>query len=192
MNPGTIRLLKVMIAAVLCIAALKNAWDHRDNSGPFEGLSHILRFGLVALVLVLSFWSDRREMRPHGRYLLTSIGMGTLLGLIGLRAWTAWNTSSPTLIRAGQFVDFNGSSLDLKVDGRYRYCDIVFGETCCWGEYTIVGDRIHLVSDDGCKQGDLLFRTCTRDSVRQCLHWEKDDTDLYDMWVHEDRRVPVE
>lgn len=144
---------------------------------------------LLFILLVIVVKMDMNDHRAAGSIRAFS-GSAVVLG--GIICGTAILVSArsdaniPILIRAGQFQDFNGSSLELRTDGTYRYCDIVFNESCCKGRYALKGDTISLSSKNGCREGILVIGACDAEPSRTCLRWTNDQ--LPEMWMQEDHR----
>jgi hypothetical protein len=175
----------------VCAVALVGEWKGLSSKGPFDGVLTWLKAGALVVVLVLTYVADRRDARafpsrwPYATFMLAG---AALISFAGIRAWGNHLDSLPCSIRAGQFQDFNGTSLDLLLNGDYRYCDVGIGETCCSGTWRMSGDTILLASGEGCRQGTLVIRECSADASRKCLCWLHEQHMSTEMWILDDSR----
>lgn len=181
--------LKHFLAVLLALGII--ALCVRASDALFIALLAPWLLVIPVVILVVVMRMDIEDHHATGGYRAFS-GTGVILAgaLCGaaLIAVLRTNGNIPVVIRAGQFQDFNGSSLALRVDGTYRFCDIVFDESCCTGRYEMKGDTIVLRSRGGCREGVLIVTTCGADPSRTCLCWTTHL--LPEMWVHEDHRTP--
>ncbi len=185
------RPLKWALVLGLCAVILTGAVKGLSSKGPLEGFTVWLTAGILVGMLVLTFFADRRDARllpSRSAYLTSGVAAFALMSFAGIHAWTVYRDGMPCLIKAGQFQDFNGTSLKLLLNGNYRYCDVGLGETCCSGTWRVGGDTILLAGDDGCVQGTMLIRPCSADTSRTCVCWVSEHASGPEMWILEDNR----
>lgn len=187
-----LRPLKYALVFAVCAVILHSAWTERDLHGAWPEVITTLQAVALIVIALLAFWADRGDARHFPMrlpYLTSILAAVSLLAFGGIKAVAALKDATPAVVKAGQFEDFNGTSLDLKTDGRYRFCDVVFGERCCWGTYVLRGDTVVLSSTDDCKQGTLVFGHCAADGTKTCLRWVKPANGEAELRVHEDHRT---
>jgi len=188
MKDSPISVLKHAVVILLCLVLISTSWHGEDQL--FGALIRYTRWsawGLMILVVGLIELTGYKKSKSYRAFSATGILLATGLLMIGIERWTEsqWR-SKPIIMGAGQFQDFNGSSLSLYSDGSYRYCDIVFDELCCTGQFTMKGDTVLLTNGSDCKQGGLVIVRCSADTTRRCLHWL--ESNLPEMWLHKDNR----
>lgn len=185
------RPLKWAVVIGLCAVILAGELKGLSSKGPFEGFTVWLAAGILVCILVLTVIADRRDARQftsRSSYAMSAVAALALMSFAGIRAWTVYRDGLPFLIKAGQFQDFNGTSLNLLLNGDYKYCDIGLGETCCSGTWRVSGDTILLAGEGACAQGTMIIRACSADTSRKCLCWIDELQKETEMWVLEDNR----
>ncbi len=185
------RPLKWALVIGLCAVIIAGELKGQSSKGPFEGLTALLTAGVLVCIVVLAFIADRRDARlfpARWAYASSLFAAASLLLFAGIRAWAAHRDGLPRFIRAGQFQDFSGTSLDLLANGDYEYCDVGLGETCCSGTWRMTGDTIQLTGEGACTQGTMVIRTCRADTTRKCLCWIDGHRTDPEMWLLEDNR----
>lgn len=186
-----LRPLKYAFVVGVAVIILAGTWRTRNEHLAFATFFDVLRIVVLLVIALLAFWADRQDARRASvpwPYSASVMAGAAVLVFAAIKGHTAWNDSRPDLVRAGQFQDFNGSSLELKTDGHYRYCDIVLGETCCWGTYTLHNDTVELVSSEGCRSGTLVFMDHSVNGPGPWLRWTNEGDSTLEMRVLEDHR----
>lgn len=176
--------LKFGLATVLALVALAASFD--AGWLPWWRLYiWLLPFPVVLVITV--FLMDRNDFRRSGSWRSfggSAIILFALLVASGALLWQQQPTSTGLVLEAGQFVDFNGCSLELRDDGTYRYCDLGIGERCCSGRYVLHGHDLLLESKGNCRAGRLVVSPCTWDSTQRCLRWQGGSAHLPELRIH--------
>ena len=185
------RPLKIVLVVGICAIILHGEFSRIDHVSVFSDTLTGISGLALACVALFSFLWDRRDasyLPARWPFISSAIAAIAACCWLGLNAWLALRDPEVVVLRAAQFQDFNGTSLYLMENGRYRYCDVVFSETCCAGTWTGLGDTLVLLSHDGCEQGSLVIQPCRTDSTKRCLCWTGEMAASPEMWLHEDHR----
>lgn len=184
---STRSVLKHTLAVVLALVVIAGSFDAKKLWFTFTLAPWLLLFPLIVAIVVFNM--DRNDHQATGAWLSFS-GSLTILASVIISAlflnYQHQREHAPFILKAGQYQDFNGSSLVLYQDGTYRYCDLVFFDECCHGEFTLRGDTIRVTARDGCRDGVLVIKECSVDQEQKCLGWLHEN--LPEMWLREDRR----
>ncbi|MBX2977990.1 MAG: hypothetical protein KF905_01740 [Flavobacteriales bacterium] len=175
--------LKFGLATVLALVVLAASFD--AGWLPWWRL-YIWLLPFPAVLVISVFVMDRNDFLRSGSWRSfggSAIILFALLIAAGAVLWQWQPTSAGLVLEAGQFEDFNGSSLELWDDGTYRYCDLGIGERCCNGRYVLHGNDLLLESKGNCRAGRLIVSPCTGDSTQRCLHWQDEAAHLPELRI---------
>jgi hypothetical protein len=184
---STRSVLKHTLATILALVIIAASFNAQKLLFALTLAPWLIVFPLVAVIVVFNM--DRNDFRTS-RKLLSFSGSLTICVAILVAVlflfYQKHRENAPFILKAGQYQDFNGSSLVLYQDGTYRYCDLVFFDECCHGKFTMRGDTIRLTASGGCRDGVLVIEECSVDHEQKCLGWLNEN--LPEMRLREDRR----
>lgn len=184
---STRSVLKHTLAVVLGLMVIAASFDAKKLRFAFALAPWLFLFPLTIAIVV--FKMEENDHKATGEWLSFSGSLTILASVIITTLFLHYQKQreiAPFIMKAGQYQDFNGSSLVLYQDGTYRYCDLVFFDECCPGKYTMRGDTIRLTARSGCRDGTLVIRDRSVDHEQQCLAWLREN--LPEIRVREDRR----
>lgn len=184
---STRSVLKHTLAVVLALAILAASFDAKKLWFAFALAPWVFLFPLIVAIVVFNM--DRNDHKATGGWLSFSGSLIILASVIIAAIFLNYQhqrENAPFILKAGQYQDFNRSSLVLYQDGTYRYYDLVFFDECCHGKFTLRGDTIRLTARGGCQDGVLAIKECSADQEQKCLDWLHEN--LPEMRLREDRR----
>jgi hypothetical protein len=137
------------IIPVLIIGLLIDYFQVRFSDHIFL-FTRVFLFFLGFIGLLIFFWTIGKDLKMYRDSklflnLLPSItGLCLLLVLFGTTYYLSRRDQSPTLFYFSKYEDFNGSSIDFRKDGTYKFGNYCLGEDYERGTYTMHDSLIEL------------------------------------------------